>query len=289
LRDKVWQSYKWQYKGLNEVAVIGQVNSSVVQTSKMETKKFLVKYPNVNTVLAVWDQFAHGAVEAITEIGKNDDISVYSIDVSDEVLQNMNKPGSPWKCTAGLDPWLLGNMSIQCAWSWLHGTDLAKYILLDPVLISQEFVLENNITNMKQLVKSVPELKVEYFLKKYPFLQHTHLPFSTPTQKDKIETDTKSETKPEQPEPQPETKPVHQPSVSATIKPTETDSKPEPEPQPETEPEPQPVQQPSNNSVKPTERYPRKNINRVRPNPVANNRNLNTQNLITISLGLPFL
>jgi len=173
-RDKVWQSYKWQYKGLNEVAMIGQVNADVVKTAKVETHKVLKEFPNINTVIAMWDQFAHGAVEAIYEEGKNNDISVYSIDISDEVLAAMHKPDSSWKCTAGLDPWLLGNMSVQCAWSWLAGSDLGKYILLDPVLITQEYVLEQNIKTMKELVKSVPELKVEPFLKKYPFLRAPH-------------------------------------------------------------------------------------------------------------------
>jgi len=107
------------------------------------------------------------------EEGKNGMIGVYSIDVSDEVLENMISLNSPWKCTVGLDSWLLGNMAIQCAWSWLAGCDLGKYLLLDPVVITQEFVLENNIKTMKALVKCVPELKIATFLKKYPFLQST--------------------------------------------------------------------------------------------------------------------
>jgi len=154
--------------------MIGKVNANVVKTSKSETLRVLKESPNINTIIAMWDQFAQGAVEAIIEEGKNNSISVYSIDISDAVITAMLQPDSPWKCTAGLDPWLLGNMSVQCAWSWLAGSELGKYILLDPILITQEFIVENNIKNMKELVRSLPELKVEPFLKKYPFLRAPH-------------------------------------------------------------------------------------------------------------------
>eukprot|EP01124_Arcella_intermedia_P000209 TRINITY_DN10106_c0_g1_i1.p1 TRINITY_DN10106_c0_g1~~TRINITY_DN10106_c0_g1_i1.p1 ORF type:complete len:1099 (-),score=241.44 TRINITY_DN10106_c0_g1_i1:25-3159(-) len=170
-RDKVWQSYKWQYKGLNEIAMIGQVSANVVNTSKTETLKILKEFPNVNIILAMWDQFAHGAVEAIKLVGKEDDISVYSVDISDQVINEMNHPNSPWKCSVGLDSWLLGNMAVRCAWACLNGVHLGKYILLDPIVIKQEYILQNSIKDIKQLVRELPELKSEAFLKKYPFLR----------------------------------------------------------------------------------------------------------------------
>jgi len=128
----------------------------------------------------MWDQFAQGAAQAIEEQQLSENISVYSIDISDEVIYRMGLPNSCWRSTAGLDSWLLGNMAVQCAWSWVQGADLGKYILLDPVLITQEFIRENDIKNVKQLVKCVPELQRAAVLKKYPFLK-VSVPHELPT------------------------------------------------------------------------------------------------------------
>jgi len=168
-RNKVWETYKWQYPGLNQIVQYGTVNSTVVETSKSEMKKIIKQYPQANVVLGMWDQLARGAVDAIMEekLGKN--YLVYSVDISNDNIQKMREEDSPWTATVALDSKLLGNMSVMAAKSWILGANIGKYIVMDPVLITRDFLLENNILNMDDLVKSLPSLQESSIMEKYTF------------------------------------------------------------------------------------------------------------------------
>jgi simple sugar transport system substrate-binding protein len=117
----------------------------------------------------MWDEFAKGAVRAIMQAGKSDQIKVYSVDITNEDIQLMTEPDSPWAATVATDPYNVGRLAVRTAAALIAGEKVDKYLLVSPELITQEFLVENKITNMDELVKALPTLG-ESSLSWYPWM-----------------------------------------------------------------------------------------------------------------------
>ncbi len=88
------------------------------------------KYPNkgdIDAVFATWDEFAKGATRAIQQAGRTE-IKVYGIDLSDEDLQMIQQPNSPWVATTATDPAEVGRVQVRFAYQKLQGKN-AKHLL----------------------------------------------------------------------------------------------------------------------------------------------------------------
>jgi simple sugar transport system substrate-binding protein len=157
-RDRLWQDFKWRYPGLKEVAKVGAVSSSTANDTQTRVEAALTENPDINVVVATYDEFAKGAVRAIIGAGKADKIAVYGVDVANEDIQLMIADGSPWKATVATDSYSVGRLSVRAAAALIGGEKLGKYLLVDPVLITREFLLEKKVTNMDELVAALPAL-----------------------------------------------------------------------------------------------------------------------------------
>lgn len=157
-RDRLWQDFKWRYNGLIEVAKVGAVSSSTAADTQTRVEAALAEHPEINVVVATYDEFAKGAVRAINGAGKADQISVYAVDVANEDIQLMIADGSPWKATVATDAYSVGRLAVRTAAALLGGETVGKYLLVEPVLIRREFLLENKVTNMDELVAALPAL-----------------------------------------------------------------------------------------------------------------------------------
>lgn len=156
-RDRMWEAFKWRYPGLKQVAHIGAVTDNTAADTMTRMEAVLKERPETNAVLAMWDEFAKGAVRAIMDAGR-DDIKVYSVDITNEDIQLMTMPGSPWVATVTTDPYNVGRLAVRAAAALVAGDKVPKYLLVEPVLVTRDFLLENNITNMDELVAAMPSL-----------------------------------------------------------------------------------------------------------------------------------
>ena len=116
------------------------------------------EYPQANVVVAMWNEFAKGAVRAITQAGKASQYRVYSVDVTNEDIQMMTAEGSPWVATVATDSYSVGRLAVRTAAALVAGEKVDKYLLVPPQLITREFLLANKVTNMDELVKAMPAL-----------------------------------------------------------------------------------------------------------------------------------
>lgn len=157
-RDKMWQIIKWRFPGVKEVAKIGAVTGSTAADTQTRMEAAMKEKPEANAVLAMWDEFAKGAVRAIMQAGKSDKFKVYSVDVTTEDIQMMIQQNSPWVATVGTDSYAVGRLAVRAAAALVGGEKLPKYLLVEPQLITKQFLLNNNITNMDELVKALPEM-----------------------------------------------------------------------------------------------------------------------------------
>ncbi len=157
-RDKMWQVVKWRFPGLKEVAKIGAVTGSTAADTQTRMEAAMKEHPEANAVLAMWDEFAKGAVRAIVQAKKNAQFRVYSVDITNEDIQMMTQPESPWVATVGTDPYSVGRLAVRAAVAKVVGERVPKYLLVEPQLVTRSFLLKNHIQSMDDLVRALPAL-----------------------------------------------------------------------------------------------------------------------------------
>ena len=157
-RDRSWQDFLWRYPSLHQVAQIGAVTNSTAADTQTRMEATLTQHPDAGIVVAMWDEFAKGSVRAIMQAGKAEDVKVYSVDVNDEDIQLMIEDGSPWEATVATDSYNVGRLGVRAAVALVAGESVDKYLLVEPALITRDFLLGNSIENMDQLVAALPVL-----------------------------------------------------------------------------------------------------------------------------------
>lgn len=158
-RDRSYQNFLWRYPSFKEVAKVGvYVEGGTAAETQTRMEAALREHPDADVVIAMWDELAKGAVRAITQMGLADRIRVYSVDISDENIQMMTEPGSPWHATIGTDPFSTGRVAVRAAAALIAGESIPKYLLVAPEMVTQQFLLDNGITNMDELVAALPAL-----------------------------------------------------------------------------------------------------------------------------------
>jgi simple sugar transport system substrate-binding protein len=157
-RDRIWQDFKWRYPGLKEVTRIGAVTDNTAADTQTRMEATMKEYPNANVVVAMWDEFAKGAVRAITQAGRGKDYRVYSVDITNEDIQLMIAPDSPWVATVATDSYSVGRLAVRTAAALVAGEKVDKYLLVQPQLITRDFLLANKITNMDELIQAMPAM-----------------------------------------------------------------------------------------------------------------------------------
>lgn len=158
-RHKAWELFTWRYSGLKINARAGRVCEDTASATCEDVARLLEERPNANVVLAMWDEFAKGAVKAVRRLPPGRDIRVYSVDITDEDIRMMTEPGSPWAATVATDARNIGRLAVRAVSLLLSGEKLDKYILVPPTLITQDFLRENRIRNMEELLIALPGLQ----------------------------------------------------------------------------------------------------------------------------------
>jgi simple sugar transport system substrate-binding protein len=158
-RDAVWQQFKEDHPGITEVAQIGVVSDNTAAQVAEQAKAALQGNPDVTAIFAPYDEFAKGAVQAIQELGLEDQVRVYGADISNADIAVMTAEGSPWVATSATDPSNVGAVAVRAAALLVAGEDVPQDIVVPPALITQQQLRDNNIQNIAELIEAVPELE----------------------------------------------------------------------------------------------------------------------------------
>ncbi|MEM8916576.1 MAG: LacI family transcriptional regulator, partial [Pseudomonadota bacterium] len=106
-----------------------------------------------------YDEFAKGVKIAVDEAGMTDDIDIYSADVSTADIAAMREPGSAWVTTVATNPAVVGEVSVRALAIMLAGDDPGANVIVPPTLITQDFLNEQDITNMEDLGEKMPQFR----------------------------------------------------------------------------------------------------------------------------------
>ncbi|TLP48263.1 sugar ABC transporter substrate-binding protein [Cohaesibacter sp. CAU 1516] len=156
-RHVAWEEVKKANPGIKEAAMFGTLDNPIANSVANQARAVLQANPTINVVFAPYDAFAKGVKIAVDEAGLNEDIKIYSADVSTADISAMREPNSAWAATVATNPAVVGEVSVRTLALMLAGTNPGEQVVVPPTLITQTFLNDNDIKNMDELGQKMPQ------------------------------------------------------------------------------------------------------------------------------------
>ncbi len=158
-RDVVWKKFvaehKWRQKFL-----VGKFSHDVADDNAKLASDALKQHPDVKAVFAPYDELTKGTVRAIQDRKLGSRVAAYGIDISDADIELMTRPDSPWKATATTDPSAIGAGVTRVLALELAGQLGRKQVVFPGVLVTQAYLVREQIKNLADLRAKLPELNL---------------------------------------------------------------------------------------------------------------------------------
>lgn len=154
-RQVAYKAFQEKYPDIKEIAAFGNANNPAIDT-QAQMEAILKQYPNkgdITAVWAAWDEFAKGASRAIQQAGRTE-IKVYGIDMSDEDLQMIQDPASPWIASAAVDPKDIGRVQVRTLYKEFKGEKNEPVVVLKPVYVHRDQLPQEQV-NTTQLAEYI--------------------------------------------------------------------------------------------------------------------------------------
>jgi len=158
-RHVIWEEYKESSPWIEQFFV-GEFTNAVATDNAQLVDAALKANSDVRAIFAPYDELTKGTVSAINDNGLAADIWAYGIDISNADIEVMTADGSPWKATATTDPNAIGAAVMRTMALELAGQQGPRLVDFPGVLVTQQFLLDNSITNMVELRSAMPELNL---------------------------------------------------------------------------------------------------------------------------------
>jgi simple sugar transport system substrate-binding protein len=158
-RDVVWKKFvadhEWDQK-----FVVGKFSDAVAADNAQLVAGALRIHPGVKAVFAPYDELTKATVTAIEQTRLGARVAAYGIDISNADIELMTKKDSPWKATATTDPGAVGAAVTRTLALQLAGQLGRKQVVFPGVLVTQSFLLKEQIRNMDDLRAKLPDLNL---------------------------------------------------------------------------------------------------------------------------------
>ena len=158
-RDRAWEEVKAANSGIVEAAVFGTLDNPIANSNANQARSVLQANPDITVMFAPYDEFAKGVKIAVDEAGLTDQIDIYSADVSTADISAMREPGSAWAATVATNPAVVGEVCVRSLAIMLTGGNPGSSVIVPPTLITQSFLNEQDIKNMSDLGKKMPQFQ----------------------------------------------------------------------------------------------------------------------------------
>jgi simple sugar transport system substrate-binding protein len=158
-RDVVWKQFVAKHKWSQKFSV-GKFSHEVARDNARLAGAALKQHPDVKAVFAPYDEVTKGAVSAIEKNKLGTKVAAYGIDISDADIELMTKKDSPWKATATTDPSAIGAGVTRVMALQIAGQLQDKQVIFPGVLVTQAFLLQEQIKNMGDLRAKLPDLSL---------------------------------------------------------------------------------------------------------------------------------
>lgn len=159
-RNRGWEEVKKANPDVKQVAKFGKVSDSTANDTQEQANAVITANPDLKAVLAPYDEFAKGVVNALEQANKTD-VKVYGGDISTPDIGVMTKEGSPWVATIATDPANVGRVAVRAAALKLNGDTIDREVLIPQTIITQDFLRENSIKTLEDLRAKLPDLNTQ--------------------------------------------------------------------------------------------------------------------------------
>lgn len=158
-RDVIWQKFvadhRWDQK-----FKVGKFSHDVAADNARLAAGALKSHPGVKAIFAPYDELTKGTVTAIEQHKLGAKVAAYGIDISNADIELMTKKDSPWKATATTDPGAVGAAVTRAMALQLAGQLNSRQVVFPGVLVTQAFLLQEQIKTMDDLRAKLPELNL---------------------------------------------------------------------------------------------------------------------------------
>ena len=158
-RDVTWKKFVADHLWDQKFAV-GKFSHDVAADNAELAAAALKAHPEVKAVFAPYDELTKGTISAIERNKLGSKVAAYGIDISNADIELMTKKDSPWKATATTDPSAVGAAVIRTLALQLTGQLGSKQVVFPGVLVTQSFLLKEQIKNMADLRAKLPDLNL---------------------------------------------------------------------------------------------------------------------------------
>jgi len=158
-RDVVWKKFVADHKW-GQKFFVGTFTHEVAADNARLAAGALKKNPGIKAIFAPYDELTKGTVSAVEQNKLGSKVAVYGIDISNPDIELMTKKDSPWKATATTDPRAVGAAVTRTLALQLAGQLGGKEVVFPGVLVTQSYLLANQIKNMDDLRAKLPALSL---------------------------------------------------------------------------------------------------------------------------------
>jgi simple sugar transport system substrate-binding protein len=159
-RDDVWREFAADHSWKQKFAV-GKFSHEVAADNARLAAAALKAHPEVKAVFAPYDELTKGTVAAIEQSRLGSKVAAYGIDISNADIELMTKKDSPWKATATTDPSAIGAAVTRTMALQLAGQLGKTEVVFPGVLVTQDFLRQEQIRNMDDLRAKLPDLNLK--------------------------------------------------------------------------------------------------------------------------------
>ena len=156
-RDVVWQEFV-EENSWDQQFFVGEFTNAVATDNAQLVDAALKANPDVEAIFAPYDELTKGTVTAIIQNEMEAQVSAYGIDISNADIEVMTAADSPWRATATTDPTAIGAGVVRTMALELAGEQDSREVVFPGVLVTQQFLIDNEILNMDDLRAALPEL-----------------------------------------------------------------------------------------------------------------------------------
>lgn len=157
-RNVVWNEYVTD-NSWKQLFQTGSFTNSTATDSAPMVASAVQANPSVTAIYAPYDEFTKGTLSALEQIGRTD-VLVYGADISAADIELMRAEGSQWVATGATDPNAIGAAVLRTLFLHMAGELDATTVDFDPILVTQDFLRENDIQNMDDLRAAEPALNI---------------------------------------------------------------------------------------------------------------------------------
>jgi simple sugar transport system substrate-binding protein len=158
-RHAVWEEVLGE-QNWEQQFFVGEFTNSVATDNARLVDAALRANPDVAGIFAPYDELTKGTVSAVRQNNLESEILVYGVDISTADIEVMTEEDSPWVATATTDPNAIGAAVVRVMALELAGEVDAREVVFPGTLVTQDFLLENDVENMEQLREALPELNM---------------------------------------------------------------------------------------------------------------------------------